>query len=178
MRRKDFSDTKIENTLKHGKVVEAVPIDVSKKYKLLKCLRILRSEITRLDRIDSTMIKKNIDEAYSALNIDLALHWEKTLNDYYKDLRVTVDSILLAEVLLDYLPNPNWKRPGWLSFIRTKEVRKNKLCNKIPGQADQERVLWDCGKVIDYNPEMACAYDARGNAYAQVSLGDLLKFPC
>ena len=122
MRMEDYSDTvidtAIENFLKHGKVVEAVPLDESKKYRLLKCLRAMRSEITRLDRIDSAMIKKNIDEAYSALDIDLALRWERILNDYYRDLWLTVDSILLAEVLLDYLPNPNWKCPGWLSFMR------------------------------------------------------------
>jgi tetratricopeptide (TPR) repeat protein len=172
MRREDFSDTvidtAIDNFLKERKVVEAVPLDESKKYKLLKCLRGLRSEITRLDKIDSAIIKKNIDEAYSTLNIDLALRWEKILNDYYRDLRLTVDSILLAEVLLDYLPNPNWKCPGWLSFIRIKEIRKSRLCNQIPGQANQERVLWDCGKVIDYNPEIASAYDARGNAHAEL----------
>ena len=172
MRMEDYSDTvidtAIENFLKHGKVVEAVPLDESKKYRLLKCLRAMRSEITRLDRIDSAMIKKNIDEAYSALDIDLALRWERILNDYYRDLWLTVDSILLAEALLDYLPNPNWKCPGWLSFIRIKEIRKSRLCNQIPGQANQERVLWDCGKVIDYDPRMASAYDARGNAHAEL----------
>lgn len=168
MRKKYFPNIEIEDTLKQGKVVADVPMYKLKKYKLLKCVRVLQSEITRLDRVDSAMLKNNIDEAYGALDIDSALRWEKALSEYYRDLRLTVDSILLAEALLGYLPNHNWKCPGWLSFIRMKVLRKSKLCNHIHRRCSRERVLWDCNKVIDYNPEMASAYFARGNNNAEL----------